>query len=413
MWKKKKENAFPWMAKRRPNCASGYEMKLIWPSCFPLEKSCLLVTVAVGTGEGVHDVAKSLVVGDEAEGDLVVKLHGVAGRVVGKGGGAADDVLAAPDVKVLPDGPDAVDHAVVDEEDGVVGRGVEVLELRRSTTEPVSATVDTDGVVVVAVALHELLEVLDVDHVEDELGDLLVGVVGAADVVVEVTGQAAAVVVEVALDVLEGRADGTKVGDEVAEGTVLNAATASTGLEVDVHGVKVDVLSASDVLAVATHGPLITVEDFALLNGTSVAGPVPVRHVTGVAAKVLQILLERVDEESVPCEEVGSHVNLSGVLNVSGHIFVVASEDTRVIGLLVGGHTLGRSVVEALDGVGERLALLLRHVPPLLANLSVVVVASTIAAIHVLTHTVVGHVGHILPGIAIGDLVGVVVRNRR
>lgn len=372
-----------------------------------------LVTVAVRASEGVHDVTEGLVVRNEAEGNLVVELHGVAGRVVGEGGGAADDVLAAPDVKVLPDSPDLVNHGVVKEEDGVVGRGVEILELGRATTHPVSATVDTHGVVVVAIALHELLEVLNVDHVENKLGDLLVGIVGVADIVVEITGKAATVVVEVALDVLEGRADGTKVGDKVGEGAVLHAATASTRLEVDVHGVKVSVLPSGDVLAVTAHGELITVENLAVLDVTGIGSPVPVRHNTSVATKVLQILLEGVGEEAVPRQEVRGHVDLSGVVDVGGNVLVVTSEDTRVVGLLVIAHTLIRGVVQASDSIGERLAVFVGHLGELLADLGVVVVASRVAAVHVVTHAVVGSVGHIPPGVAIGNLVGVVVGDGR
>lgn len=372
-------------------------------------KLSLLVAVAVGAGEGVHEVAEDLVVGDEAERNGVGELHGVAGRVVGEGRGTADDVLAAPDVEVLPDGPDVVDHAVVDKEDGVVGRRVEVLELRRTAAQPVATTVDTDGVVVVAVALHELLEVLDVDHVEEQLSDVRVGVVGAADVVVEVTGQAAAVMVEVAFNVLVGRADGSEVGDEVTEGALLHAATSSTRPEVYVHGVKVDVVPVGDVFTVSAHGELITVEELTVLNGASIGSPVPVRHVTSVAARVPEVLLERVDEEAVPREKVGGHVNVHGVVDVSGHIFVVASEDTRVVGLLVIPHALIGSVVEAVNGVGERLALVVGHLPELLADLGIVVIAVAVAAVDIVTHARVGGAGDILPGGARCDVFSRVV----
>ena len=298
-----------------------------------------------------------------------------------------------------------VDHAVVDEENGVVGGRVEVLKLRGTTAEPVTATVHTHGVVVVAVALHELLEVFDSDHVQHEVGDLLVGVVGAADIVVEVTSQATTVVVELVLDVLEGRADRAKVGDEVAEGTLLDAATASTGLEVDVHGVKVGIASACNVFAIAAHGPLVTVEDFTLLDGTGVTSPVPVRHVASVATLVPQVLLKGVDEEAVPREEVGGHVDSLGELNVGGNVLVETSEDARVVSLLSVGHALVGHVVKALEGVGEGLALLLGNVPPFLADLSIVVGALAVAAVDVVTHAVVGGVGDIAPGLARVDIV--------
>jgi hypothetical protein len=368
------------------------------------ERGSLLIAVAVGAAEGIHQITEGLVVGDETERDLVGELHGVARRVVSEGVRTLDDVLAASNIEVLPDGPDAIDHAVVNEEDGVVGGRVEVLKLRGTATEPVAATVHTHGVVVVAVALHELLEVVDFLHVQDQVGDLLVGVVGAADVVVKVTSQAATVVVELVLHVLEGRADGAKVGDEVAEGAGLHAATASTRLEVDVHGVEVGVTPASNVLAVATHRPLITVENFTLLDGAGVACPVPVRHVASVATLVPEVLLERVDEEAVPREEVGSHVDPLGELNVGSDVLVVTSEHTRVVDLLSVGHALVGDVVKALDGIGEGLALLLGHVPPFLADLSIVIVALSVAAVDVVTHAVVGGVGDIAPGLARFDV---------
>lgn len=242
---------------------------------------------------------------------------------------------------------------MVKEEDRVVGRRVEVLKLGGTATHPVSATMNTHGVVVVAVALHELLEVLDVDHVKNKLSDLLVGVELVADVVVEVTSKATTVVVEVALHVLIRRADGTKVGNEVAEGAALHTATASTRLKVNVHGIEVGVTPACDVLAIATHRELVAVENLGILDVASAGSPVPVRHDTSVAAEVLQILLERVGEEAVPRQEVRGHVDLSGVVDVGGDIFVVAGEDTRVLFLLVVTHTLVWDVVQASDSVGE------------------------------------------------------------
>lgn len=367
----------------------------------------LLVAVAVGAGEGVHEVAEGLVVGDEAEGDHVGELHGVAGRVVGEGGGAADDVLAAVDVEVLPDGPDTVDHAVVDEEDGVVGAGVEVLELGGATTEPVAATVHTHGVVVVTVALHELLEVLDIDHVEEQLGDVLVRVEAGADLVVEVTRQAAAVVVEVTLNVVVRRADGAKVGNKVAEGAVLHTATASARVQVDAHSSEVNAVPVGNVLSVATHGELVAVEDLTLVSLASVLSPVPVRHVTSVAAQVPEVLLHGVDEETVPCEEVGSHVNLSGVVDVGSDELVVASENTRVVGLLSVGHAGIRHVLKARHGIGERLALLLGHVPPLLTDIGVLVGAGgVLARVDVVPLVGVGLVANIPEGLARGNVLG-------
>jgi hypothetical protein len=56
--------------------------------------------------------------------------------LVEEGDGASDGVQAVGRVLVLPDPPDAVDHAVVQEECGVARRG-----------EEISAWVTADGVV--------------------------------------------------------------------------------------------------------------------------------------------------------------------------------------------------------------------------------------------------------------------------
>jgi len=95
---------------------------------------------------------------------------------------------------------------------------------------------------------------------------------------------------------------------------------------------------------------------------------------------------------------------LLGELNVGCNVLVVTSENTRVVDLLGIGHALVGDVVEALDGIGEGLALLLGHVPPFLADLSVVVVALSVAAVDVVAHAVVGGVGDITPGLARVDI---------
>lgn len=128
----------------------------------------------------------------------------------------------------LPDGPHAVDHGVVKEEDGVVGRRVEVLHLRRAAAEPVAGTVDAE-LVVADEALHLSLEVLDGGLAEEKLGDVGVGVVAAAEVGVQVTNQAAGVEVVFVLDVVAVRAvERTEVAEVAArEGTGVD--TAATG----------------------------------------------------------------------------------------------------------------------------------------------------------------------------------------
>ena len=83
-----------------------------------------------------------------------------------------DGVLAALRVECLPDGPYAVDHGVVEEEDRVVGRRVEILHLRGTATDPVAGAVDTE-LVVANETLHLGLEVLNVGLAEQKLGDVL------------------------------------------------------------------------------------------------------------------------------------------------------------------------------------------------------------------------------------------------
>jgi hypothetical protein len=53
----------------------------------------------------------------------------------------------------------------------------------------VTANLYSEGVVMVDVALHKLIEVVHCLRVQHEIGDLLVTVKGAADFVLEVTGQ--------------------------------------------------------------------------------------------------------------------------------------------------------------------------------------------------------------------------------
>jgi hypothetical protein len=132
----------------------------------PAKPPHLLVTVAVRPSKRIHQVTKHRALGNKAERQGVLERHGVAAiEVVG----AVDLVLAGLAVHVLPDGPDAVDHGVVDVEDGVVGGRVEVLELRGAAADPVAAAVHAE-LVVADVALHQALEVLDGVLADDEVG---------------------------------------------------------------------------------------------------------------------------------------------------------------------------------------------------------------------------------------------------
>merc|ERR1712003_466523 len=121
----------------------------------------LLVAVAEWSRHGVHEVTEGLVLSNEAEGQDIAELHVGGGRAVQESGGALDDVLT----------------------------------LGWATTDPVTATVDTE-LVVAEEALHERLEVADLRLAEDELGDVGVGVVALREEVAQVTDKAARVVVE-------------------------------------------------------------------------------------------------------------------------------------------------------------------------------------------------------------------------
>ena len=154
----------------------------------------LFVTVAERTGSVVHQITESLVVRDEAKRDHVVEGHVRAGWRVAEGRGAVDGIHPIRAVQHLPDLPRAVDHAVVQEEERVGRAAVEVLH--GAADVPVAAAVDAELVVRAAVALHLLLEVLDEGLVEDQAGEVVVGVVALGEPGVQVADQAAWVVLE-------------------------------------------------------------------------------------------------------------------------------------------------------------------------------------------------------------------------
>lgn len=105
---------------------------------------------------------------------------------------------------------------------------MEVLHLRRAAAEPVAGAVDAE-LVVADEALHLGLEVLDGGLAEEELGDVGVGVVAAAEVGVQIADQAAGVKVVFVLDVVAvGAVERTEVAEVAArEGTRVN--TSATG----------------------------------------------------------------------------------------------------------------------------------------------------------------------------------------
>jgi hypothetical protein len=254
--------------------------------------------------------------------------------------------------------------------------------------------------VVADVALHQALEVLDRVLADDEVGYFLGLEVLLREPGVEVTNKAARVGIELVDHiVVVGRINGSEVGGEggVAEGAAVDAATTGTSREVDVLQAKVGVGSAGDVLAVAAHGVFVTVEDLALLRSLGVNGPVPVGKGASVATAVLQVRLELEDEVPVPGEEVGGVVDLEGVLDVGGDVFVVSGLHTSV-GTAVSRKILvsRRHVLKASDGVGELLAHLLGHGTELSADGGVLVSAATLKVAGL--HALVGNGGNLLEG---------------
>ena len=367
----------------------------------------LLVAVAELAAESVHQVAEDLVLAGEAERDAVGQLHDRAGRAVVQGGGAVDGVLAGLGIESLPDGPNAVDLSVVEEEHGVVGRRVEVLHLRRAAAEPVAGTVDAE-LVVADEALHLGLEVLDGGLAEEELGDVGVGVVAAAEVRVQIADEAAGVEVVFVLDVVAVRAvEGTEVAEVAArEGTGVDTAATGARGEGNVHEAEVGVITPLNEDTVTAERELVTVEELALVRCLSIAGPVPVGKGSSVAAGVDEVVLPLPDEVTVPGEEVGGDVNGHGHVNVGGNILVVAGLHTGVCGSIGSG----RDFLQAHDGIGEALAVLVGHLPELGANTSVLEGAGTV--LRALLLVVRGDLADLLKSIATLDFINAVVLER-
>lgn len=359
----------------------------------------LLVAVAELAAKGIHQVAEDLVLASEAKGNAVSERHFGARRRVVESRGAVDGVLAALNVKRLPDGPHAVDLGVVKEEDGVVRRGVEVLHLGGATTEPVAGTVDTESVVAVE-ALHLSLEVLDVSLAKKKLGDIGVGVVTATEEHVEIADEAARVEVVAVLHVVVVRAvKRTKVAKDLArEGTGGCATATSARREGHTHETEEGIVTAADVGAVTAHRELVTVEELTLVGSVSISSPVPVGEVASVTALVDEIVLPLPDVVTVPGQEIGSDVDVHRQVNVGGNVLVVARLHPRVSVGVDGG----RKLLQAHDGIGEALAVLVRHLSELGTHAGVLVGAATVEL--ALLQALVGDLGGICEGIATLDL---------
>lgn len=327
----------------------------------------LLVAVAELAAKGIHQIAENLILAGKAEGNAVGQRLLRRRRAVVQRGSAVDGILAVLGVQSLPDRPDAVDHSVVEEEDRVVGRGVEVLHLRGATAEPVAGAVDAE-LVVADEALHLRLEVLDGALAEEELGDVRVGVVAAAEEDVQVADQAARVEVVVILDVVVVRAVERAEIAEVAagEGAGVDAAAAGAGREGHVHEAEVGVVTVGHVDTVAAERELVAVEELALVGCVGIGGPVPVGKVSGVAASVDEIVLPLPDEVTVPGEEVGGDVDVHRHVDVGSDVLVVARLHTGVHA----GIGSGGDLLQAHDGIGEALAVLVRHLSELGADTS-------------------------------------------
>lgn len=317
---------------------------------------------------------------------------------------AGNDILSTVDIQVLPDHPHPVDHGVVQEEERVGGRGVEVHHAAADL--PVAAAVDAEFVRVRVVALHEGLEVFDVDLIQQEGGEVGVSVVGLGEEGVDVPFEAAGVVFERGVDVVGvGQVEGPEVDDVVDEGARGHAAAACAGRVGYVLLGEPGGGAAGDGLAVAAEGEGVAGEEGGVLRGGGIERPVPVGHDAGVAAEVDEILLEVVGESAVPGEEVGSIVDVHGVVDVGGDEFIEAGLHSGILGCFGGGHDLGLHVLQTDDGVGEGLPRGRVEGAPFFADVCVFVGAGDVAAGgDVGSHGFVGYVRDVLEGLTVGDL---------
>lgn len=157
----------------------------------------------------------------------------------------------------------------MEEEDRVAGRDVHVVG--RVTTNGVVPTTVNTQIPRIHLALHCLLEVLDiVRHREKVDHGRAVGVaqVGLGG---DVADQAAGVPVVAVVGagssrtVVQGQRHGTEVDRHVGEGARVDAATTMTGGQVDgvvlVEG-EFQVAAASDVFAVAAHTIVASIKDW-------------------------------------------------------------------------------------------------------------------------------------------------------
>jgi len=228
----------------------------------------------------------------------------------------------------------------------------------------------------------------------------------AREPAVQVTDETARVVVELVGNVVIVRGvNRAKVSLEascVAEGTRRHTATTSAWREGEAHETKESAIAAGNVLAVAAHGELIAIEELTLINGHGVASPVPVRESASVAAGLGQVGLDGEDVVTVPRKEVGSSMDVVGLVDVGRDILVVAGSHTRV-GSAARLGVARAGLLETLHGVRERLALVIGHGPELGTHTRVLVGAGAIGLASL--HAGVGKSADHVPCLARGDLV--------
>lgn len=247
----------------------------------------LQVDVAERTIEGAHKVLNLLLLTSPAVLDVVVEGGVGTGGNVQEGVGTHQRkvaVHALGGAQHLPDPPDTVDHGVVKVEDRLAGRGVDITA--GVTTEGVVATAVDANVTASGNTLHHHLEVVDVLGLENVVEDAGGVGVSRVDGIAQISLQAARVPGKGvrggqggAAGKVEGR--GAQVDGHILEGTSLDATATGTGGEVDGRqaggGAEDDILLASDVSTIASHGVVATIEHGRSVQaGDGGDGPVPV-----------------------------------------------------------------------------------------------------------------------------------------
>lgn len=225
----------------------------------------------------------------------------------------------------MPDTPVAIDEAVVEEEDGVAGRGIDVRHDGSDTVVAPGMTPALGAGLVVGIVGASLADV-----------DVGLGTVGCVAVVV--------VSSETVGGVARARADVQR-----QEGKLLHTRLASREGCISLTGRKGRTDAIGNAIAVDLDGAKVLVgEDGRGSVVACVARLVEPRQVAGIAAHGAQLVLEGPDVVAVPRQELGVAVDVGGELLVDGDEVLVAA-----LGLAEGAR--GRLAHEALDGRHEGL----------------------------------------------------------